>query len=185
MLSTVTNSIRQRRWFAGAVDDGFGEFKDVLDCPWILQYTGYMHSYLRALRDISDQDGDVLLMEDDYHLIENRSKLMKSVEELDDDWKLAMLGYNVSPDTLIKRPPYGDSKFWQVGPPNNGNSANIYSPAGAADVLQRCLKDMGTTPECVIQKMVDVQGVYSRVRGKIAIKNSPMMGEGNVMDGRW
>ena len=170
---------------ASAVKDGFPQFGEVLEHSYILQYTGYMFSYLRALRAIGSSSCPVLLMEDDYHLCESYGEICRSLVDLDAGWKMAMLGYNISEDSLVSRPRLADSDYWQLGAPSNGNSANIYSPLGAGFVLEKCLSDMQTTPECVIQKMVNEPGIYSRILSKISIVTSPYSGTTDVMDGRW
>lgn len=170
---------------------GFQEFYQCLNHKGIHQFLGYMISYFRALRRIADlgltyhnESQDVLLMEDDYHIKEDYSDLCASWEELPrQNLKLAMIGYNVwGADMKRDLPKFNDT--WNIGPPSNGNSANIYTPEGAAYVLAECKKKMDTTPECVIQHLLS-DGIYSRNPDKMGIITSPAAGESNVMDGRW
>ena len=125
-------------------------------------------------------------MEDDYHLHESYNRIVSSLSELGNDWKLAMLGYNRASKDFLELPRLPDSDTWNMGAPANGNSANIYTPDGARFVLERCLADLATTPECVIQKLKNEHsGVYSRIPSRIAIKTSPQQGGTDVMTKGW
>ena len=169
---------------------GFPEFREIIDHKGIHQFLGYMVSYFSALRAIADKrytswsDTDVLLMEDDYHIKESYPELCESWEELPrENLKLAMIGYNIWGDEMKRDLPEYNER-WAIGPPSNGNSANIYTPEGAAYVLEQCKQNMDTTPECVIQHL-DAEGIYSRKPDKMGIISSPAMGKTDVMDGRW
>ena len=166
-----------------AVEMGYPEFKACRGYRGIHQFLGYMVSYFRALREISGSGMNVLLMEDDYHLSESYSDICDSFEELPHPVKFAMLGYNNHSEDLKTHLPVFNGT-WQIGVPANGNSANIYTPEGAAFVLDQCRQKMDTTPECVIQQ-ISAPGIYSRKLEKIAILSSPAMGKSDVMDGRW
>lgn len=162
---------------------GFPEFRETRTNKWILQYLGYMVSYFKALRDISNQSENVLLMEDDYHLVEDYHQIVSSFAQLPDDVMFAMLGYNRHSDDFIQLPALDDT--WAIGTPSNGNSANIYTPEGAGYLLDKCRSKMDTTPECVIQQLNGEPGLYSRLPDRIAIIGSPAMGQTDVMDNRW
>ena len=168
-----------------AIELGYPEFEACRENKGIHQFLGYMVSYFRALREISQQSSPVLLMEDDYHLGETYSEIIESFEDLAPPVRIAMLGYNSGSPDLKENLAIFNSD-WQHGAPANGNAANIYTPEGAAFLLEQCQKKMDTTPECVIQQIpLEIPGIYSRRLHKIAIITSPNAGKSNVMDGRW
>ena len=168
-----------------AVELGYPEFQECRGNKHIHQYLGYMVSYFRALREIAQQSSPVLLMEDDYHIAETYSDIIESFEDLPPPVRVAMLGYNSGSEDLKEHLAIFNSD-WQRGAPANGNAANIYTPEGAAYVLEACQQKMDTTPECVIQQIPEeTAGIYSRRLTRIAIITSPNAGPSNVIDGRW
>ena len=164
---------------------GYPEFQKYLIEQRHLIYLGYMVSYFRALDTIRQQTETVLLMEDDYALHETYTEICESFAELPKPVRFAMLAYNINhPDTRTC-PPLSETSVWQHGTPANGNIANIYTPEGAAFLLDICRQRLPETCENTIKNLpLDTPHVYSRKREHIRIGRPAAKGDTDVRNKR-
>ena len=171
---------------AHAAEIGFPEFQESLRHGIGLKYLGYNISYFRALDEIRNQNKIVLLMEDDYILTESYYKIWNSFLILPLPLKFAMLGYgwHTKNQTFSEFRPcaaVSDESVWQYGAPQRGTCANIFTPDGAAYLLDICKTLPTKSIETVIRDVIPTfPGIYSRKPAHIAIEESPAVGESDV-----
>ena len=132
---------------------GFPEFEINLEQRVHLKYLGYMISLFRALDWVADQKNNVLVMEDDYCLSEKYTDITRSLRELESPINIAMLGWNKNAMSIRPCQPLSYVSKWQIGTPSNGNQGNIYSPEGAALILEQCKNGLPSTPEVTIKEL--------------------------------
>lgn len=173
-----------------AADLGFPEFEKYLETGDQLMYIGYNLSYWCALLDIANQDEIVLLMEDDYFLTEPYAQIDDSFKFMPPQFgvQIGMLGYGWHSENRSFsefRPcwPVSNNSVWQFGVPQRGTCANIFTPAGASFLLKVCKQYPTKTVETVMRDIVSTcPRVVSRKPKYIAIKESPAVGESDVMN---
>lgn len=166
---------------AHAIELGYPEFQKYLIEKRHFIYLGYMVSYFRALDAIRQQTEAVLLMEDDYALHETYTEICESFAELPTPVRFAMLAYNIRHPDIRACSPLSDTSVWQYGTPANGNIANIYTPEGAAFLLEICKQRLPETCESTIKNLpLDTPHVYSRKREHIRISRPTTKGDTDV-----
>lgn len=162
---------------------GYPEFQINLYEKTHLKYLGYMISLFRALDWAADQKENVLIMEDDYRLIEPYHTICHSLGELINPINVAMLGWNKNAKDVRECLGLSQQSIWQYGTPSNGNQGNVYSPEGAQFILDTCKAGLPTTPEVVIKELdISTPRCYSRKLEHICIKSTPFTKTSDVMN---
>ena len=162
---------------------GYPEFQINLYQKTHLKYLGYMISLFRALDWAAGQKENVLIMEDDYRLVEPYHSIVDSLGELINPINIAMLGWNKNAEDVRECLGLSHQSVWQYGTPSNGNQGNVYSPEGAAFILETCKNELPTTPEVVIKQLpIGTPRCYSRKVEHICVKSSPFTRTSDVMN---
>ena len=113
-----------------------------------IQYWGMIWTYMRVLREIADQNEIVIFSHDDWGPRLTYEAYLALILEIK-DFEIAQVAWNWG-DPIYKRPTYPYSDHWARHIESIGQDFTIYTPSGAAWMLEQCQKHFPDTPETVI-----------------------------------
>ena len=136
-----------------AAADGFGFFMEdpkYLERP--IPMVAGTWSACRRLRDIADGKHTVLLMEDDWIFKIDFDEITKRLNFIDTkETEIAVLISKLYSQGKIRYEVSTVNDYWIAGAPASSACASVYSPAGAAIVLDLFEKHKATTLEKVVR----------------------------------
>ena len=151
-------------------------YKPLLAATW---------SQLRCLRWISSQQKHVLLMEDDYILVQ-KFDFFQKIYQLITNPKLTILNkpvglpYEIAINnqywTIAFNNQYWTDKIW------SGSYANIYSPEGALMVLSDLEQQPYKVVETLVTQYREKEGVHSYIGPELLVTPSIYTGKSDVFE---